>query len=333
MKVSVVIPCYNAEAHLAQAIRSVLQQTHPPCEVIVVDDGSRDRSRDIAASFGGKVRILPTEHAGGCRARNHGAAQAQGDALMFLDADDVLGPTVLQSLVEILERHPTEIVACPWYRLEYVDGSWIRRPPSCRALDPGENVLSAWLTGWYHPPCSVLWSRAAYARTGGWDEQLVVNQDGDLMLRALATGITLHRTGSGAAFYRRAQSTATSVSGKRFTEAGLDSRLRVLSKAAQLLEEQGKLGRYRTEIGIGFHLVLRDSTGRYPLLRDECLALARRFAGPAWVRAGRQFGYKLRRRAERVARFCQRRSAIQHLEEVRFGLDEWPEYSAALREQ
>lgn len=94
--VSVVIPCYNGEAFLAEAIRSVLTQTHPPVEVIVVDDGSTDGSAGIAEAFGPPVSVVHQPNQGESIARNRGMEAAKGEWIAFLDADDVWVPTKLE---------------------------------------------------------------------------------------------------------------------------------------------------------------------------------------------------------------------------------------------
>src|SRR5215813_10638726 len=87
--VSVIIPVYNYDRYLAEAIESVLSQTYQHLEVIVVDDGSTDRSGAVARSFAGRgVRYCYQAHAGIGPARNKGVELAQGDLIAFLDADD-----------------------------------------------------------------------------------------------------------------------------------------------------------------------------------------------------------------------------------------------------
>ncbi|MCA1576927.1 MAG: glycosyltransferase family 2 protein [Acidobacteria bacterium] len=87
--VSVIIPVYNYDRYLAEAIESVLNQTYERLEVIVVDDGSTDRSSEVAKSFADRgVRYCHQDHAGIGPARNRGAELAQGDFIAFLDADD-----------------------------------------------------------------------------------------------------------------------------------------------------------------------------------------------------------------------------------------------------
>lgn len=88
-KVSVIIPVFNAEAFLREAILSVLNQTHPPYEVVVVDDGSTDGSADVAKAFSGTVQYYYQPNSGHIFARNTGIEKASGDYLAFIDADDL----------------------------------------------------------------------------------------------------------------------------------------------------------------------------------------------------------------------------------------------------
>ena len=90
--VSIIIPCYNAERWIAQAIQSALDQTWPNKEIIVIDDGSKDSSLDALNAFGEKIRFESGPNRGGCAARNRGIEMARGDWVQFLDADDVMLP-------------------------------------------------------------------------------------------------------------------------------------------------------------------------------------------------------------------------------------------------
>jgi glycosyltransferase involved in cell wall biosynthesis len=98
VKISIIIPAYNAAETLTAAVRSCLEQTVPPCEVIVVDDGSSDKTAEVARRFSGDVHLESIENGGVARARNFGAAIASGEAFVFLDADDVLLPHALAAL-------------------------------------------------------------------------------------------------------------------------------------------------------------------------------------------------------------------------------------------
>jgi len=106
MRVSVVIPTYNCGPFAVEAVRSVLAQTVPAHEIIVVDDGSTDDTASRVAEFGSRVRYIRKENGGVSSARNRGIAEATGDLIAFLDADDVWHPRKLEIQVTVLENHP-----------------------------------------------------------------------------------------------------------------------------------------------------------------------------------------------------------------------------------
>lgn len=99
---SVVIPAYNARATLTNALDSVLAQTWPAYEVIVVDDGSSDNTEEVVAAYGDRVIYLRQKNAGPSAARNHGVEAASGDWIAFLDADDWYYPGRLQAHADMI---------------------------------------------------------------------------------------------------------------------------------------------------------------------------------------------------------------------------------------
>ncbi|WP_166832036.1 glycosyltransferase family 2 protein [Thalassoroseus pseudoceratinae] len=99
--VSVVIPCYNAAPFLRETLDSALNQTHPPLEILVIDDGSTDDSAAIAESYGGPVRVLRQPNQGESVARNWGIEEAKGDWIAFLDADDIWRSIKLQAQISL----------------------------------------------------------------------------------------------------------------------------------------------------------------------------------------------------------------------------------------
>src|SRR5688572_3231285 len=93
--VSVIIPSYNCEAYIAETLGSVVGQTFGDLEIIVVDDGSTDRTREIVASFEPRVRLLTQKNNGVCAARNYGIREAQGQYVCLMDHDDYWLPDKL----------------------------------------------------------------------------------------------------------------------------------------------------------------------------------------------------------------------------------------------
>lgn len=109
--VSCIVPVFNGERYLGQALDSILGQTYRPIEVIVADDGSTDGSRAIAERHGGAVRWVSQSTAGPAATRNLGAREARGDLLAFLDADDLWTPEKLERQTARFERR-AELDAC-----------------------------------------------------------------------------------------------------------------------------------------------------------------------------------------------------------------------------
>src|SRR5215470_4845923 len=116
--VSIIIPCFNAERWLAETLRSALAQSGINREIILVDDGSTDQSREIAAQFTAQgVHVIDQANRGASAARNAGLRAAKGKWIQFLDADDLLGPEKLARQVAALERAGEDVLAAgPWGR-------------------------------------------------------------------------------------------------------------------------------------------------------------------------------------------------------------------------
>lgn len=124
--ISVVIPCYNATEWIEATLRSVVQQTVAPCEIIVVDDGSIDRSAEIVAAKFPSVRLIRIENGGPSRARNIGIEAAKGTWIQLLDADDLIHPQKLEWQTSSLANYDDSIafVFSPWQRLYLENGQW-----------------------------------------------------------------------------------------------------------------------------------------------------------------------------------------------------------------
>jgi glycosyltransferase involved in cell wall biosynthesis len=105
-RVSVVVPTFNRAELIQETIESVLRQTTPAHEIIVVDDGSTDSTCAVVRAYGDRVVLLSDDHRSAAAARNRGLARATGDWIAFLDSDDIWTPTKLEKQLEYLDRHP-----------------------------------------------------------------------------------------------------------------------------------------------------------------------------------------------------------------------------------
>jgi glycosyltransferase involved in cell wall biosynthesis len=192
--VSAVVTAYNAEQYIGETLTSILSQTRPPEEVIVVDDGSTDGTREELARFRGDIRLLRQDNRGHPNALNHGMREARGDYLAKCDADDIWERDKLERQVAALLAHPEIDIAFSaiWIfgDIEQPSGMGETGDPSEGILDPrqfaktlyGDCVIC---------PSSTLLRRRLYERLGPFDEQLIF-EDYDYWIRALRAGAVFY---------------------------------------------------------------------------------------------------------------------------------------------
>ncbi len=184
MRVTAIIPCFNAEAFLRDAIESVLRQSRPVDEFLVVDDGSTDRSREVAAEY--PVTVLHRHaNAGHAVARNRGLAAASGDVIVWLDADDYFAPHHVETVCGLLELHPAAHVAFTSVRrFGAREGTFGHKSPCCGTP---RNIFWECLRRTVVPAMSAATRVDALRRVGGFDPRIRVAPDFDLWLRLSLT--------------------------------------------------------------------------------------------------------------------------------------------------
>ncbi len=181
--VSVIIPTWNRAALVGEAIQSALDQTHPWCEVIVVDDGSTDETPTVLAGYGDAIRVVRTANRGCAMARNAGAEKARGAYLAFLDSDDRLELDHASLLVPELEADLRAGFAYSDGRHMALDGSLLEPAPAMAGRGVEEGFAEAFFEHPYVYMPAALIRAEKFRAVGGFDETLRHNEDSDLLLR------------------------------------------------------------------------------------------------------------------------------------------------------
>jgi glycosyltransferase involved in cell wall biosynthesis len=180
LDVAVVIPCFNQAHYLAEAIESVLAQTLPPEEVVVVDDGSEDNSHEVAGRYE-KVTRVRQRNRGVAAARNAGLEASRGERIVFLDADDRLLPNALEVGATALDRRPQVAFVSGFSRDIGDDGRVL--PGKRQPLVTQDHYLRLLQDCFIWSGSSIVYRRSALQAVGGFDESLGAGDDYDLYLR------------------------------------------------------------------------------------------------------------------------------------------------------
>jgi glycosyltransferase involved in cell wall biosynthesis len=175
--VSIVIPCWNGEAYLAEAIASAISQTHEAIEIIVVDDGSTDKSCEIARGFPG-IEVLSQKNAGVSAARNAGLERAKGEFILFLDADDRLHSEAVRNHLAAFGKSDATMVYGS-NRIVDAQGGVIGQNTQPTRSFTWKDVLM----GVTPTPSQAMLRRDALTRAGSFNPSVALGEDFDLYLR------------------------------------------------------------------------------------------------------------------------------------------------------
>ena len=181
MLVSVIIPCYNVEAYIAECLESVFLQTYIEIEVICVDNNSSDKTFDILQQFEaqGKIKLLKEEKAGASCTRNKGLSVAKGEWIQFLDADDLLLPEKIKHQLALINDNKEIAFVVGACFKQTVEG---KRTATVLAETDRFKALFTTTLG---NTCSNLFNTDKLRSIGGWNEVLKSSQESDLMFRLL----------------------------------------------------------------------------------------------------------------------------------------------------
>ena len=183
---SIIIPAYNGDRFLSQAIDSILEQSFPPDEIIVVNDGSTDRTEHILDAYGDRIRYVSQDNQGVAAARNRGLELAHGEYIGFLDQDDYWSPTKIEEQIQCFEQAPDAgIVHSGWQRVRENGEAIVNVRPWDNApiLD-----LHEWLLFMPVLLSAMMFRRSWVERAGSFDTQYIQACDVDWVQRLILIG-------------------------------------------------------------------------------------------------------------------------------------------------
>ena len=230
--VSILIPAYNSEKWIADTIRSAVAQTWEPKEIIIVDDGSTDRTLEIAHRFESeRLRVIRQENQGAAAARNRAFSLCRGDYIQWLDADDLLAPDKIEK-----QMREVETTGSPRILLSSSFGQFMYRPSKARFvptplwddLSPTEFLLLKLGGKAFMQTSGWLVSRELSDAAGPWDTTMISDDDGEYFCRVLLTSDGVRFVREAKVYYRSVGTTSLSWA------VGSNRKLEALWRSMQL---------------------------------------------------------------------------------------------------
>src|SRR5271155_621050 len=204
--VSILIPAYNAEQWITESLHSAIAQTWPRKEIIVIDDGSTDRTAEVARRFASKeVKVVSIPNGGLSAAVNHAIRLSQGDYIQELDSDDILSPDKIERQLAALREGDSKrlLLSSPWAYFHYRTSRASFIPNSLwHDLSPVEWLLRKMGENLHMQNATWLVSRELIEAAGPWDERLQYDQDGEYFARVLLASAGTRFVPEGRIYYR-----------------------------------------------------------------------------------------------------------------------------------
>jgi glycosyltransferase involved in cell wall biosynthesis len=326
--VSILVAAYNAEGTIADALKSATRQTWPRKEVIVVDDGSTDRTAEVVRQFK-DVILVSTKNQGLPAAINHGFPLTQGDYIQYLDADDLLMPDKIERQLAALREFDSRriLLSSPWAPFYYRIGpARFVHNSLWEDLSPVEWLLRKMREGIHMQNATWLVSRELAKKAGAWDTRLHFDQDGEFFCRVLlASEGTRFVPGTGI-YYRMSGMNSVSFIGN--SDKKKDSLLLSMKLHIQYLRSLEESERVRKAcleyIEVWYSNFYPDRPDLMQEAQELALSLGGRLSPPklswkyAWMQ--RLFGWTL---TKRIRQYYNRRksSVIRSWDKALFHLE------------
>jgi glycosyltransferase involved in cell wall biosynthesis len=290
MRLSVIVPFYNAAPTLRATIVSILEEVNSDDEIILVDDGSTDNSLEIARTFGSRVSLLSGPNRGVSSARNAGFHASSGEWIVFVDSDDLLKPGTLAERFKEAARCRAEIVICDWVEFTGTTTGGLK-DTQARQVDMDQFSCDpevACIETFWAPPVACMYSRNVVIGAGGFKAEYPIVQDAHFLFDAVRTGAVLCRSEHVGAAYRVLPDSLSRRHPDRFW---VDCMRRAQSCMTLWTNEQALTARRRAAISgvvckAAYTLFLHGHPGfleGVSWLRKEQLGITTRLKIAAWV--------------------------------------------------
>jgi len=305
--VSILIPAYSAERWIADTIRSALEQTWPNKEIVIVDDGSRDRTFSIAREFASeRVSVVSQENQGAAAARNKAFSLSQGDYIQWLDADDLLAPDKIANQLESNSEKRT-LLSSAWGHFFYrYSKAQFKPTPLWCDLSPVEWLVRKMGQHCHMQTATWLVSRELTEAAGPFDTRLLGDDDGEYFCRVIMASDGIRFTSNARVYYRMTGSNRLSNIGR--SDKKMEAQLLSMQFHIQYLRSLEDSDRTRAACVKYLQYYLFDFHPERPDIVKEVRNLARTLGGElraprlswkySWIE--KVFGWNIAKRA-RVA--------------------------------
>ena len=204
--VSILIPAYNAEAWIADTIRSALRQDWPRKEIVLVDDGSKDNTLAVAQQFAcPEVTVVSQKNSGASTARNKAFSLCKGDYIQWLDADDLLGAGKISRQMAVIEQCADDqlLFSSEWGRFMFrPQHAQFESTPLCANQSPVDWLLRKLGQNLHMQPATWLVSRELTEAAGPWDTRLTLDDDGEYFCRVILASKGIRFVPGAKSYYR-----------------------------------------------------------------------------------------------------------------------------------
>lgn len=316
--VSILIPAYNAEQWIGESVESALTQTWPNKEIIVVDDGSTDKTLAVTKQWESPdVKVITQNNRGASAARNRAFRESRGDFVQYLDADDLLSREKIKAQVRCLQQNPPGYVAVcgtmyfydgtPAEQGYLLDDGW----PMVDTDDPLSWLIDLFGSvgkGAMVHPAAWLVPRSVALAAGPWDERLSLDDDGEYFARVVLASNGIRRCQSGLSYYRKhgMVTNLSSLTSEQFQWSAIHS---IDSRAGLVLSRTQSLRAKRALARAYMDRAVVHAYPDYPAVTKAALRRVMELGGTDYVPSlggwqinllQRVFGWRVARRAQRL---------------------------------